>query len=91
MLAAPPEGVAAALRGMAARQDSSEILSQINVPTLIVCGEHDAISTVDEMRGVAQQISGATYVQIADAGHLSPLENPQEVNAAIRDFLHRVC
>lgn len=87
MLGTPPEGAAAALRGMAARPDSLELLSQIDVPTLVICGEHDAISTVDEMRGIAHQIAGATFVQIPEAGHLSPLENPQQVNAAIRDFL----
>ena len=91
MLATPPEGAAAALRGMAARQDSLDVLPQISVPTLVICGEHDAISTVDEMRGIAQQIPGAEYIQIADAGHMSPLENPQEVDTAIRDFLRRAC
>ncbi len=89
MLATPRDGAAAAQRGMAARPDSSDILSQIAVPTLVICGEHDVISTVDEMRGIAQQISGAVYVQIANAAHMSPLENPREVNAAIRDFLQR--
>ena len=90
MLATPPEGAAAALRGMAARCDSSEILSEIDVPTLVICGEHDAISTVDEMRGIAQRIAGAMFVEIADAGHMSTLEKPEEVNAAIRDFFARI-
>lgn len=89
MLATPRDGAAAAQRGMAARADSSDILSQIDEPTLVICGEHDAISTVDEMRGIAQQIAGAVYVQIPNAGHMSPLENPQAVNMAIRDFLQR--
>ncbi len=91
ILNTPREGAAAALRGMAVRPDSSRILSQINVPTQVICGEHDAISTVDEMRGIAQQIPRAEYVDIADAGHLSPLENPRAVNAALRDFLQRAC
>jgi len=90
MLATPPAGAAAALRGMAARRNSSEILGEIDVPTMVICGEHDVISTVDEMRGIAQHIAGAVFVEIADAGHMSPLENPQEVNAAIRGFFARV-
>ena len=72
---------------MAARPDSTGILSEIDVPTLIVCGEDDTITTVDEMRAMAEQISSARYVEISDAGHMSPLENPLAVNQAIRDFL----
>ncbi|MBC8870889.1 MAG: alpha/beta fold hydrolase [Planctomycetes bacterium] len=90
MLATSPAGAAAAFRGMAARRDSSEILSEIDVPTLVICGEHDVISPVDEMRGIAQRIAGAAFVEIADAGHMSPLEKPREVSAAIGDFLARI-
>jgi pimeloyl-ACP methyl ester carboxylesterase len=87
MLEAPPAGVAAALRGMAARADSTGILGDIDVPTLIVCGQQDTLSTVDEMQEIARRIPGSRYVEIPHAGHMSPLENPSEVNQAIRDFL----
>jgi len=90
MLATAPAGAAAALRGMAARRDSKEILSDIDVPTMVICGEHDVISPVDEMRGIAERIAGAVFVEIADAGHMSPLESPGEVNAAIRDLFARI-
>jgi pimeloyl-ACP methyl ester carboxylesterase len=90
MLAASPQGVAAALRGMAARQDASDLLPQIDVPALVVCGREDAISTVEEMRGIAQRLPQARFVEIAAAGHMSPLEQPQAVNAAVRDFLARL-
>ncbi len=87
MLGAPPAGVAAALRGMAARPDFTDMLPKIDVPTLIVCGHHDTISTIDEMQEIALGIPGSRYVEIPDAGHMSPLENPSTVNLAIRDFL----
>jgi pimeloyl-ACP methyl ester carboxylesterase len=83
----PATGVAAALRGMAIRQDATDLLPQIEVPTLVICGEHDAVSPPAEMRGIAERIPSARYVQIASAGHLSPIENPEEVNKAIREFL----
>jgi pimeloyl-ACP methyl ester carboxylesterase len=85
-----PQGIAAALRGMAERPDSSGILGQIDLPTLVVCGRHDTISTVDEMRGIAAQIPQSQFVEIADAGHMSPLENPQQFNAAVRSFLSTI-
>jgi pimeloyl-ACP methyl ester carboxylesterase len=65
------------------------VLSQINVPTLIVCGEHDAIASTNEMRGIAQAIPQAEYVEIAGAGHMAPLEDPAACNAAVLKFLSR--
>ena len=88
MLASPPAGVAAALRGMAARPDFTSELSKIDVPTLILCGQEDAIAPAAEMEGIAKAIPGGKYVSIAGAGHMSPLEKPAEVNAAIRAFLN---
>jgi len=87
MLAAPPSGVAAALRGMAQRPDFTKELPKIDVPTLVICGEEDAIAPPAEMQSIAAAIPGGKYVGIAGAGHMAPLEKPAEVNAAIRAFL----
>lgn len=87
MLANPPEGIAAALRGMAQRKDFSAIVSQIAVPALVLCGEHDEISRVEEMRGFAATMPNARFEVIPNAGHMAPLENPAAVNTLIRDFL----
>jgi 3-oxoadipate enol-lactonase len=87
MLRTPPVEAAAALRGMAERPDFTGSLGDIDVPTLVVCGEHDAIATVAEMRLIAARIGGARFVEIPEAGHMAPLENPAPVNAALRSFL----
>jgi pimeloyl-ACP methyl ester carboxylesterase len=87
MLGTKPAGIAAALRGMAERQDVTPHLAGIDVPTLVICGEHDAIASVDEMRGFAAKLPQAKFVEIPHAGHMAPLENPSAVNAAIRSFL----
>jgi pimeloyl-ACP methyl ester carboxylesterase len=87
MLAASPQGVAAALRGLAARPDASAWLPRMDLPTLVVCGQEDAISTVAEMRGIAARLPQARLVEVAGAGHMSPVEQPQAVNEAIRQFL----
>ena len=89
MLGTPAAGAAAALRGMAARQDATGWLSEIDVPALVLCGRYDAISPVDEMRGMAQRIPEARFVEIPDAGHMAPLENPEAVNRAIREILEK--
>jgi pimeloyl-ACP methyl ester carboxylesterase len=90
MLANSPEGVAAALRGMAARPDVTDDLPQIALPVLVIVGQDDVISTVDEMRGIAQRIPACEFVVIPRSGHMTPLENPAAFNEAIEQFLSRV-
>jgi pimeloyl-ACP methyl ester carboxylesterase len=90
ILANPPQGVAAALRGMAARPDVTADLGRIVLPTLVIVGQQDAISTVDEMRGIAKAIGGAEFVVIPRSGHMTPVENPAAFNEAIEQFLTRV-
>jgi pimeloyl-ACP methyl ester carboxylesterase len=87
MLRTSPEGIAAALHGMAQRPDVTGRLGQIDVPALVICGQHDAISPPAEMRGFAPKMPNARFVEIAGAGHMSPLEAPEVVNDAIRGFL----
>lgn len=87
MLALDPASVAAVNRGMAERRDMTAELSQIGCPTLVIVGQHDAISPPDEMRAIAERIPTAQLVEIPEAGHMTPMEKPAEVNAAILEFL----
>ena len=41
------------------------------------------------MRGIADKIPGAEFVEIPQAGHTTTLENPEAVNAALVDFIGR--
>jgi 3-oxoadipate enol-lactonase len=82
-----PEGIAAALRGLAGRPDVTEMLPKIEVATLVIVGEHDAISTPDEMQGIAESIPNAAWVFVPHAGHLSPLENPDVFNEALAQYI----
>jgi pimeloyl-ACP methyl ester carboxylesterase len=87
MLSTSSQTCAAALRGMAEREDYRSKLSAIRVPTLILCGETDIIAPANTMQEIATAIPGAVYREIAGAGHMAPLEKPAEVNAAIAAFL----
>ena len=82
-----PESIAAALRGMAARPDMSGELRQMAVPALVIVGEHDSISPVDEMREIANSLPRSQFVVISAAGHMSPLEEPARFNEALGTFL----
>lgn len=88
ILRTPPQTIAAALRGMAAREDFTAKLETIDVPTLVLCGAEDVITPPAEMRSIAAAIAGAEYCEVPAAGHMSPLEDPRTVNQAIRKFLN---
>jgi 3-oxoadipate enol-lactonase len=87
ILANRPEGIAAALLGIGSRADSQPLLAAIDVPTLLVCGALDEISTPVEMKGIASGIKGAAFVEIPDAGHLSNVEAPDAFTDAVNGFL----
>ncbi|MFO7905407.1 MAG: alpha/beta fold hydrolase [Planctomycetota bacterium] len=82
-----PEGVAAALRGLARREDATPWLSEIELPTLVLCGQEDAVSSVAEMRGIADAIPDAEYAVVPDCGHMAPAEAPRRVSDVVRTFL----
>jgi pimeloyl-ACP methyl ester carboxylesterase len=86
----PPEGLAAALRGMALRPDSRDILARFAGPLLVVVGEHDVPTPPAKAREIAELVPGAELVEIAGAGHLSNLEQPEAFNAALSRFLGRL-
>lgn len=85
-----PVGIAGALRGMAKRPDSTPLLGSILVPTLIIVGRQDSITTVNDAQKMADIIPGSELVIVPDAAHLTTLEKPQDVNVAIRRFLQRI-
>jgi pimeloyl-ACP methyl ester carboxylesterase len=87
MLSMKPQGTAAALRGMAAREDHTKLLPQINVPALIIVGSEDAITPPDVSEAMQREISNSRLEIIEGAGHVSNLERPAEFNRAIREFL----
>jgi pimeloyl-ACP methyl ester carboxylesterase len=86
----PPAGTAAAARGMAERPDMTSLLPQIDVPALLIVGSEDAISPPKEMHSMAAAIPNSTLVEVADAGHMAPLEDPPPVNTALERFLAMV-
>jgi pimeloyl-ACP methyl ester carboxylesterase len=82
-----PAGIAACQEVMAGRGDSTDLLTEIRVPVLVVSGSEDAITPPDEMRGMAAAIPGARYELLEGAGHLVNLERPHRVTALLREFL----
>jgi pimeloyl-ACP methyl ester carboxylesterase len=87
---APPAGVAAAQRGMAARPDRMRVLPHLDVPVLLLVGEEDELTPPAEARVMEREVRGGELVTIPEAGHLASLENPEAFNDALSGFLRRL-
>jgi len=87
ILRQPVPGILGALRAMRERPDSTPLLGQIRVPVLVVAGDDDQIAPAEGMEAMARAIPGAQFVLIPQSGHLSPLEQPKAVSAALNAFL----
>jgi len=85
-----PEDVAQVQRGMAERPDSVETLKAINVPTLVVTGDEDILTGLNEAELMRQHIPGSQLRVIPKAGHYSPWEQPEEAGRVLRQFLERL-
>ncbi len=82
-----PEDVAQVQRGMADRPDSVETLKTINVNTLLMTGEEDVLTGVNEAELMRQHISQSQLCVIPKAGHYSAWEQPGQVGKLLRKFL----
>jgi pimeloyl-ACP methyl ester carboxylesterase len=77
------EGIASALRGMAAREDTSSVLSSTDRPVLIMTGDKDALISPQESRNMHALAKNSKLVEIKNAGHLANLEQPEQWNQAV--------
>lgn len=82
-----PQDISLVQRGMAERPDSVADLKTINVPTLILIGEEDILSTVADGELMRQSIAGSQLKVIPKAGHYAPWEQPEPVGKILRQFL----
>ncbi|MBM4378276.1 MAG: alpha/beta fold hydrolase [Deltaproteobacteria bacterium] len=89
MRAESPAAVAAALRGMAVREDSRDVLHRYGGPLLVMVGEQDVVTPPDRARQMAELVPGAVLVQVPGAGHLPNVEKPALVNEALASFVAR--
>jgi pimeloyl-ACP methyl ester carboxylesterase len=81
--------MASALRGMALRHDTSDILANANIPTLIITGEKDIVISPEQSQRMHALAKGSQLTIIANAGHLASLERPQEWNQAVIEMFSK--
>jgi pimeloyl-ACP methyl ester carboxylesterase len=69
------------------RYDFRGDLKELDLPTLILCGNEDLITPVHHSKRLQREMPGSTLEVIDKAGHMVTLEAPHRVNAAIRKFV----
>ena len=69
------------------RIDGHDLLAGYRDPLLIICGANDRITPLPISEEMHALVPGSTLVVLPDCGHLAPMEKPEEVSAAMREWL----
>lgn len=90
LASAPVAGSIGALQAMLERPDSTPTLATIDVPTLIIAGDDDAIVSRQDVNAMHAAIRGSRLEVIPAAGHVSNLERPAAFNAVLSEHVERL-
>ncbi len=82
-----PVGIAGTLLALAAHTDTTSALAHMDLPALVLVGEHDALTPPADAQALQQSLPRATLNIIPGAAHLSNLENSAEFNRRLLDYL----
>ncbi len=86
----PPLSIAGTLLALAARTDTSSVLSHLRMPVLILVGAADQVTPPSVSQAMHDRIRGSELQVIPGAAHMSNLENPEAFDRALLSFLDRV-
>jgi 3-oxoadipate enol-lactonase len=75
------------LKALAERTETCSFLSEIIIPTMIICGREDEVTPLAQSEFMNTAIKGSTLHVIDNAGHVSNLEQPYEFNKYLSEFL----
>ncbi len=81
------EVIIAGLTALAERSETCSTLDAIKIPTLILCGREDEVTPLAQSESMHQSIERSRLHVIEKAGHVSNLEQPDEFNQQLLDFL----
>ena len=82
-----PSSVTSTLTALAERDEVCSKLGNINVPALILCGDEDVVTPVEQSKVLQSKIPGAQLQILQEAGHMSNLEQPEAFNRHLMDFI----
>jgi pimeloyl-ACP methyl ester carboxylesterase len=84
------DAYAAQVSAMLHRPEAMSVLRNISVPTLLLSGSDDTWSPVSQQQSIRRRIPHATLFEIHGAGHMAPLERPDSVAIALKEWLLRI-
>lgn len=87
VMRATPEQHARQIRALLDRPDARPLLATIRCPTLVMVGRQDRWSPLAQHVEIADAIAGAEFVVIEDSGHMTPVEQPDQVCTALLRWL----
>lgn len=82
-----PAGVIGALRAMAERPDSTDLLPKLNVPLALIHGDADMLIPIERAHEVQAVVPQAKLFALHDVGHLPMMESPQAVAEALKTLV----
>ncbi|MHB8476209.1 MAG: alpha/beta fold hydrolase [Steroidobacteraceae bacterium] len=82
-----PESYAAQINALLNRPEALPVLPTIAVPTLLLSGSEDAWSPISQHETMRRRIPHATLFEVLGAGHMAPIERPDAVAVALREWL----
>ena len=74
-------------RAMQRRRDQQSTLRKCKVPTLVLCGAHDAEMAVKHHNFIAELIPYAKLVVLESSGHMPTLEQPEDTTEALKEWM----
>jgi pimeloyl-ACP methyl ester carboxylesterase len=84
---ADPRAIAALVRGIARRPDPAPVLPSLEIPALVLAGEVDPFSPLEDVKRVAELMPNAELVVLKGIGHMAPVEAPTAVSRALAAFV----
>ncbi|MFZ1593264.1 MAG: alpha/beta hydrolase [Chitinophagales bacterium] len=87
VMANPEQIIINGLKALAERSETCSTLSEINIPTLIICGREDEVTPLEQSEFLHTSIKASVLHIIDNAGHVSNIEQPEEFNNEISKFL----
>lgn len=82
-----PEAFVRQQKAIMSRGDSRLMLGRIHCPTLVLVGDGDELTPPELAQEIAGGVSGSRLVVVPHCGHLSTIERPEAVNAALSEWL----
>jgi pimeloyl-ACP methyl ester carboxylesterase len=75
------------INALLTRPNAEPLLAQIGLPTCVIVGNQDSWSPVEQSRAMAARIPGATLEVVEDCGHMSLVEQPEAISAALLGWM----